>query len=30
MTQAILLEDVEQLGRRGEPIDVSPATCATT
>jgi large subunit ribosomal protein L9 len=24
MTQAILLEDVEQLGRRGEPIDVSP------
>ncbi len=24
MTQAILLEDVEKLGRRGEPIDVSP------
>ena len=24
MTQAILLEDVEQLGQRGEPIDVSP------
>ncbi|HXR29672.1 MAG TPA: 50S ribosomal protein L9 [Solirubrobacterales bacterium] len=24
MTQAILLEDVEQLGRRGEPVDVSP------
>jgi large subunit ribosomal protein L9 len=24
MTQAILLEDVEQLGRQGEPVDVSP------
>jgi large subunit ribosomal protein L9 len=24
MTQAILLEDVDALGRRGEPIDVSP------
>jgi large subunit ribosomal protein L9 len=24
MTQAILLEDVEQLGERGEPVDVSP------
>jgi large subunit ribosomal protein L9 len=24
MTQAILLEDVDSLGRRGEPIDVSP------
>jgi large subunit ribosomal protein L9 len=24
MTQAILLEDVESLGRRGEPVDVSP------
>lgn len=24
MTQAILLEDVESLGRRGEPIDVAP------
>ncbi len=24
MTQAILLEDVEKLGRRGDPIDVSP------
>ncbi|HXV05762.1 MAG TPA: 50S ribosomal protein L9 [Solirubrobacterales bacterium] len=24
MTQAILLADVEDLGRRGEPIDVSP------
>jgi large subunit ribosomal protein L9 len=24
MTQAILLEDVDQLGRRGEPVDVSP------
>jgi large subunit ribosomal protein L9 len=24
MAQAILLEDVEQLGQRGEPIDVSP------
>jgi large subunit ribosomal protein L9 len=24
MTQAILLEDVEQLGQRGEPVDVSP------
>jgi len=24
MTQAILLEDVEQLGRRGDPVDVSP------
>lgn len=24
MAQAILLEDVEKLGRRGEPIDVSP------
>jgi large subunit ribosomal protein L9 len=24
MTQAILLEDVENLGQRGEPIDVSP------
>ncbi len=24
MTQAILLEDVEKLGQRGEPIDVSP------
>jgi large subunit ribosomal protein L9 len=24
MTQAILLEDVESLGQRGEPIDVSP------
>lgn len=24
MTQAILLEDVEDLGRRGEPVDVSP------
>ena len=24
MTQAILLEDVEQLGQRGDPIDVSP------
>ncbi|HEX3609168.1 MAG TPA: 50S ribosomal protein L9 [Solirubrobacterales bacterium] len=24
MTQAILLEDVEELGRRGEPVDVSP------
>ncbi|MGH2974614.1 MAG: 50S ribosomal protein L9 [Solirubrobacterales bacterium] len=24
MTQAILLEDVDQLGRRGDPVDVSP------
>ena len=24
MTQAILLEDVDALGRRGEPVDVSP------
>jgi len=24
MTQAILLEDVDQLGQRGEPVDVSP------
>lgn len=24
MAQAILLEDVESLGRRGEPVDVSP------
>ena len=24
MTQAILLEDVEQLGQRGDPVDVSP------
>jgi large subunit ribosomal protein L9 len=24
MTQAILLEDVEKLGQRGDPIDVSP------
>ena len=24
MAQAILLEDVESLGQRGEPIDVSP------
>jgi large subunit ribosomal protein L9 len=24
MTQAILLEDVETLGQRGEPVDVSP------
>lgn len=24
MAQAILLEDVEQLGQRGEPVDVSP------
>jgi large subunit ribosomal protein L9 len=24
MTQAILLEDVDELGRRGEPVDVSP------
>jgi len=24
MTQAILLEDVEELGQRGEPVDVSP------
>jgi large subunit ribosomal protein L9 len=24
MTQAILLEDVENLGQRGEPVDVSP------
>ena len=24
MTQAILLEDVDSLGKRGEPIDVSP------
>jgi large subunit ribosomal protein L9 len=24
MTQAILLEDVEQLGQRGDPIEVSP------
>jgi large subunit ribosomal protein L9 len=24
VTQAILLEDVEELGRRGEPVDVSP------
>jgi len=24
MTQAILLEDVEKLGRRGDPIDVAP------
>jgi large subunit ribosomal protein L9 len=24
MTQAILLEDVERLGQRGEPVDVSP------
>jgi large subunit ribosomal protein L9 len=24
MTQAILLEDVETLGRRGEPVDVAP------
>jgi large subunit ribosomal protein L9 len=24
MAQAILLEDVEELGRRGEPVDVSP------
>jgi large subunit ribosomal protein L9 len=24
MTQAILLEDVEDLGNRGEPVDVSP------
>jgi len=24
MTQAILLEDVDKLGRRGEPIDVAP------
>jgi large subunit ribosomal protein L9 len=24
MTQAILLEDVEELGQRGDPIDVSP------
>lgn len=24
MTQAILLEDVEELGRRGDPVDVSP------
>jgi len=24
MTQAILLEDVESLGERGEPVDVSP------
>ena len=24
MTQAILLEDVEQLGQRGDPIDVAP------
>jgi len=24
MTQAILLEDVEQLGERGDPVDVSP------
>jgi large subunit ribosomal protein L9 len=24
VTQAILLEDVEDLGRRGEPVDVSP------
>jgi large subunit ribosomal protein L9 len=24
MAQAILLEDVDQLGRRGEPVDVSP------
>jgi large subunit ribosomal protein L9 len=24
VTQAILLEDVEELGRRGDPVDVSP------
>lgn len=24
MTQAILLEDVEELGQRGDPVDVSP------
>src|SRR3954454_2320855 len=24
MTQAVLLEDVEKLGRRGDPIDVAP------
>ena len=24
MTQSILLEDVEQLGRRGDPVEVSP------
>src|SRR3954447_4378525 len=24
MTQAILLEDVDELGRRGDPVDVSP------
>ena len=24
MAQAILLEDVESLGQRGEPVDVSP------
>jgi large subunit ribosomal protein L9 len=24
MTQAILLEDVDELGQRGEPVDVSP------
>jgi large subunit ribosomal protein L9 len=24
MTQAILLEDVDQLGQRGDPVDVSP------
>ena len=24
MAQAILLEDVEELGQRGEPVDVSP------
>ena len=24
MTQAILLEDVDELGQRGDPVDVSP------
>ena len=24
MAQAILLEDVDQLGQRGDPVDVSP------
>ena len=24
MAQAVLLEDVEKLGRRGDPIDVAP------
>ena len=30
MAQAILLEDVETLGERGDPSTSPPATCATT